>query len=228
MPLEQYERVAAVRACAEAAGRLADVLGEVHPALRVCLAHHLLILRTHYRKSVLDVLLRLLDRDRRRVRRVDGELQVGVGHAVETVYLLKQLRVLAHMRRELGCDEVYLAVVHLAGDLLSEQQAVEHRVESAQGRHRLFLLHLRVISGGGHVLVLAQLAVERLKRGAAHLGVRVVLVAVLVERVAERVLLAVGGEAREAHIGELCHVVYLLRRAEGGAESGERALGLGA
>ena len=140
---------------------------------------------------------------------------------------MQQTGIFLHMRRELFQNGINLPVVHFARYLLREQKVIEHRCIAALYGDRLFRLHGGLIGCGGDVFVFAQLLIEGLGRGAAHLGAGVVFVAVLVQGIAQQVLLALGRERGKAHIGQLCHVVDLIRRLQRRRERRQNTLGFG-
>ena len=139
---------------------------------------------------------------------------------------MQELGVLPHMGGQLLHDEVDLAVVQTPVHLLPEEQIVKHGLVAPLIRDDLLSLHIGLIGGGGNVLVLPKLPVERLVRLPAHIGAGVVLVLVLIEGVAQRMLLAVRLEGRKLHVRQLGHVVDLIGRVDGGAQGRQDALGL--
>ena len=224
VPVEQDVGVLLVDAGAETAGALSDVLGEVYPALPVGSVDHLHIVFSENGETFPYILVGLFYGDARDIFRIQSYLEVREGHLVQPMLLLEKRGVFAHMRRQTFCDHVDLAVIHLSGHLLIEQQAVENVLVSAQLGHGLLLSHGRVICCSSSVLVFSERAVECPERSMADFGVLFVLIVVLEERISHRVFLPVDGEGFESYIRELQGVVDRIRDPERSAKCREGLL----
>ncbi len=130
------------------------------------------------------------------------------------------------MGGELFRDQVDLAVVQLLGHLLAEQEAVEHGIEAPEGGHGLLRLHLGVVGGRGHVLVLPYLSGKGGEGGAADLRIPLVLVIVLEEGVAQGIFLSPCLEGIELHVRQLGHIVDLVGGVEALGQGRQGALHL--
>ena len=226
VPVEQDEGVLAVDAGAESAGALADVLGEVDPALLISPVYHVDVIVSEDGKTFSDVSVRFFYSDLGIVFRIHRDLEVGEGHFVQLVDLSEKGGVSPHMGSQALCYDVYLAVVHLARDLLIGQKAVEHVLVAAQLRHGLVVGHAGVIGGSRGVLVLLECAVESPESGPADVCVRLQLVVVLKERIAQRILFSVHCEGIEGYVRELEGVVDGIGDFKRPVEGGEDLLGL--
>ena len=116
------------------------------------------------------------------------------------------------MRSEFLSDQVDLPVVHFPRDLLAEQQAVEHVVESSQLRHGLLLCDAGVVCRCGGVFILFKRVIERAESGAAHFCVGFQLIIVLEQGITQRIFLAVHGKGIKADIRELHGVIDVVGR----------------
>ena len=123
-------------------------------------------------------------------------------------------------------DEVDLPVVQLPAHLLAEEQVVKDGLIAPLVRHDLLLLHAGLVGGGGDVLVLTELGGECVEGGAADLGVPLVGVVVLIEGVAQGVLLPRRAEGGELHVRKLGHIVDLVGCAQGRTQGREHPLRL--
>ena len=208
IPVQENEGVLAEDARAEAAGALANVSRKVNPALAVGAVHHLHIVFTEDGQAFADDLMRLLNGDLRIILRIQRDLEIGKGHFIEAVLFLQQPCVPAHMRSQALGDDIDLPVVHFARDLLAKEQRVKHIVKPAQLRQGLFLGHAGVVGGSRCVFILFQGVRKRAEGSPADRRIRVGLIVVFKERIAERILFSVHGKGIKGDVRELHGVVH--------------------
>ncbi|MPN08917.1 hypothetical protein SDC9_156205 [bioreactor metagenome] len=93
-----------------------------------------------------------------------------------------------------------MAIVQVARHFLPIEQIVDHGIETAHRRQRLFLLQLGIIGSRNHVFIIAEDSREFVESGTTDRRIVVIHIVILIEHKTQRIFLPVGRESAEVHI----------------------------